>query len=75
MWCDASIGVRCDGCALPAWLRRGFHSFHLSAIQKVADCALPRLQAIFNVEPGVSFHSVQEVYTHKPRMAIQVRVL
>jgi len=30
-------------------------------------------QAIFNVEPGVSFHSVQEVYTDKPRMAIQVR--
>ena len=27
--------------------------------------------AIFNVEPGVSFHSVQEVYTDKPRMSIQ----
>lgn len=27
--------------------------------------------AIFNVQPGVSFHSVQEVYTDKPRMAIQ----
>ena len=27
--------------------------------------------ALFRVQPGVSFHSVQEVYTDKPRMAIQ----
>jgi Rps23 Pro-64 3,4-dihydroxylase Tpa1-like proline 4-hydroxylase len=27
--------------------------------------------AIFNVQPGVSFHSVQEVYSDKPRMSIQ----
>ncbi|KAJ1493959.1 Oxoglutarate and iron-dependent oxygenase degradation C-term-domain-containing protein [Baffinella frigidus] len=27
--------------------------------------------ALFNVEPGVSFHSVEEVYSERPRMSIQ----